>query len=126
MLLECMYIYHGFFSVEASKGIAVETIIKMLSNKDIYLELRLQLSFVLENCRRLIACFTSLEATSHPLAVTVYNTMMDLKNYLHAGTTREEFGPLTDGLLADLSQEDCEINPVLVRSITEEAFYTPR
>ena len=48
-----IHVYHGFFNVEASKGIAVESIIEMLANKDIYLELRLQSSFVVENCKRL-------------------------------------------------------------------------
>ena len=74
-------LYEGFYKAKKAQGVAVEWIIKMVTHKTIYSEIRVQLYFIKENCLRLMAVLTSLEAKDLPLACTVYNTLEDLRLY---------------------------------------------
>ena len=78
------------------QGVAVTRILELLTHRELFPEIRLQLSFIAENCQRLATTLTSLEKSRTPLACTIYNTMEDLKAYLQAGTTKTLFGPKTD------------------------------
>ena len=82
----------------------------MVTHKTIYPEIRLQLYFIKENCQRLMAVLTSLEAKDVPLACTVYNTLEDLRSYLRSGTTKTSFGEETDRLLQNLPLEQRRIH----------------
>ena len=66
----------------------------------------MQLSFIKENCQRLMTVLTSLEAKNTPLACSTYNTLEDLSSYLQAGTTKISFGNETDQLLGRLGQPE--------------------
>ena len=94
-----IHLYEGFFKAERGQGMAVERIIELVTHKEIYPEISLQLYFVKENCQRLMAVLTSLEANETPLACTVYNLLEDLRSYLRAGASKDRFGPETDRLL---------------------------
>ena len=98
-------LYEAFYKAEKAQGVAVERIIEMVTHKTIYPEIRLQLYFIKENCQRLMAVLTSLEAKELPLACTVYNTLEDFGLYLRAGTTRTSFGEETNHLLQNLPLE---------------------
>ena len=76
-----------FFRQEQSKGVAIETILEMLQNKDIYTELKLYMSFITEHSACLTTVLTSLEATMKPLACTVYNVLQDVRGFLAAERT---------------------------------------
>ena len=101
-----IHMYNGFFKVEASKGMAVETILELTNHKTIYPEILLQVNFIAENCQRLITSLTALEATHDPLAVNVYNIVEDLRQYLVSGTTKISFGIETDRLTSKLKGAD--------------------
>ena len=103
-------LYEGFYKAEKTQGVAVERIIKMVTHKTIYPEIRLQLYFIKENCQRLMAVLTSLEAKDVPLACTVYNTLEDLRSYLRSGTTKTSFGEEIDRLLQNLPLEQRRIH----------------
>lgn len=60
----------------------------------------LQLHFLKENCRKLIV------ARDAPLACTVLNMIEDLRSYILAGTTKEQFRGEPDRLLAKLGQTE--------------------
>ena len=77
----------------------------MVTHKTIYPEIRLQFYFIKENCQRLTAVLTSLEAKELPLACTVYNTLEDLRSYLRAGTTKTSFEEEANHLLQNLPLE---------------------
>lgn len=101
-----VHLYEGFFKAEASKGMAVETIIELVTHQTIYRdEILPYLYFINENCQRIMHSLTALEATRDPLACSVFNTMGNLKSYLAAGTEKEQFGAETDRLLSTMSQE---------------------
>ena len=74
-------------------------ILELLTHKELFPEIQLQLSFIAENCQRLATTLTSLEETKTPIACTVYNSMDDLKAYLNAGKTKTSFGPKSDVFL---------------------------
>lgn len=101
-----IHLYEGFFEAEASKGIAVETILELVKHRTIYKdEILPYLYFISENCQRVMHSLTALEATHDPLAASVFNTMENLTLYLTAGTTKNEFGAETDRLLATFDLE---------------------
>ena len=56
-----------------------------------FLNLRLNLYFITENCTRSIKALTSLEETKSPLACVIYNMMEDVKQYLLAGLTVHKY-----------------------------------
>lgn len=89
-----------YYNVE--QGVAVTQILELLTHRELFPEIRLQLAFIAENCQRLATVLTSLEKSGTPLACTVYNTMEDLKAHLRAGTSRTSFGPKTDQYLEAL------------------------
>lgn len=78
-------------------------ILELLTHKELFPEIQLQLSFIAENCQRLATTLTSLEETKTPIACTVYNSMDDLKAYLNAGKTKTSFGPKSDVFLDKFS-----------------------
>ena len=100
------HLYEGFFKAEASKGMAVERIIELVTHKEWYPEICLHLYFIQENCQRIASALTSLEMKKVPLACSVFNLMEDLRAYLAAGSTKESFGRETDYLLAKLPAEE--------------------
>lgn len=98
--------YEGFFKAESSKGMAVERIIELVTHRELYPVICIELYFILENCQRLITALTSLEASEAPLACSVFNLMEDLRAYLAASSTKTSFGNETDRLLAKLPAEE--------------------
>ena len=92
----------SYSAAEANHGVAVDTILESTGHNTIFDEMRLHAHFIAENCTRLIADLTSLEATRDPLALTIFDKMADLWSYLNAGTNKTTFGPETDRLLAKL------------------------
>ena len=76
---------------EKGQGMAVERIVELVTHKTIYHEISLQLYFIKENCQRLIAILTSLEAKEAPLACTLYNLLEDLRSYLRSGVSKSSF-----------------------------------
>ena len=77
-----VHIYEGFYKQEKSVGMAVERIIELLTHKEIYPEIVLQLYFIKENCQRLMNVLTALEEKKIPLACKVFNLLEDLVAYL--------------------------------------------
>ena len=71
-----------------------------------FLNLRLNLYFITENCIRLIKALTSLEETKSPLVCVVYYVMEDVKQYLHASISKSTFGLETDRLLSELKTSE--------------------
>jgi hypothetical protein len=67
-----------FFSAESSQGVAVERIIELVTHKEIYPEILLQVHFIYENCSRVIYSLTQLEASKLPIVVIAYNIIADL------------------------------------------------
>ena len=65
---------------------AVERIIELVTHKELYPEICLQLYFVKENCQRIMAVLTSLESEQVPLASTCYILLEDLNAHLEAGS----------------------------------------
>lgn len=92
-----------FFLFHLGQGLAVTRILELLTHKELFPEIQLQLSFIAENCQRLAIVLKSLEETKTPIACTVYNSMEDLKAYLNAGKTKTSFGPKSDVFLDKLS-----------------------
>lgn len=88
--------------IHLEQGVAVTRILELLTHKELFPEIRMQLAFIAENCQRLATVLTSLERSKTPLACTVYNTMEDLKAHLEAGTSKTSFGPQTDQHLTAL------------------------
>ncbi|XP_041480924.1 uncharacterized protein LOC121428390 [Lytechinus variegatus] len=106
---EHLHVYEGFFKLEDSKGVAVETILEMLRNKEIYSELELYMSFITEYSARLTTVLTSLEATKKPLACTVYNILEDTKTYLTTERTSfDQINPLMEKRPAPERQKLCK------------------
>ena len=99
----------GFYKAKKAQGVTVDRIIEMVTHKTLYPEIRLQLYFFKENCERLMAVLTSLEAKDLPLACTVYNTHGDLRAYLRARTTKTSFGEETNHLLQNLPLEQRKV-----------------
>ena len=87
-----VHLYEGFFKGEASKGMAVERIIELVTHKELYPEICLHLYFIQENCQRIACALTSLEMKKVPLACSVFNLMEDLRAYLAAGSTKKVLG----------------------------------
>ena len=107
--------YNGFFKKEESKGMAVEQIIELTSHKFI-------MSFIKENCSRLMSSLTSLEATRDPLACTVYNTIADLSRYLYSGTTKTSFCTETDALMQKKPQKEQKAITKTFYAVFQAAF----
>ena len=82
-----VHLYEGFFKAEASKGMAVECIIELVTHKELYPEICLHLYFIQEKCQRIACALTSLEMKKVPLACSVFNLTGDLRAYLAAGST---------------------------------------
>ena len=99
-----VHIYEGFYKQEKSVGMAVERIIELLTHKEIYPEIVLQLFFIKENCQRLMNVLTALEEKKIPLACKVFNLLEDLVVYLKAGSRKNSFGTETDRLLTKLAE----------------------
>ena len=99
-------LYEGFYKAESSKGMAVERIIELVTHKELYPEICLQLHFIKENCQRIMSVLTSLEAKETPLACTVYNLLEDLRAYLKTSSMKTSFGTETDRLLAKLPVQE--------------------
>ena len=85
---------------------AVERIIELVNHKTLYPQICMQLHFIKENCQRLMDVITSLEERKRPLACLVYNLLEDLRSYLCAGSTKENFGTNTDLCLSKFSQPE--------------------
>ena len=98
--------YEGFFKQERSHGLAVDIILKLVDGGRLdhasFLNLRLNLYFITENCTHLMKALTSLEEIKSPLACVVYNMMEDVKQYLHAGISKSTFGLETDRLPSEI------------------------
>ena len=96
--------YEGFFK-------QVDRILELIDGGRLhhasFLNLRLNLYFITENCTRLIKAFTSWEETKSPLAWVVY-MMEDAKQYLHAGISKSTFRLETDRLLSELKTAERE------------------
>ena len=99
-----VHIYEGFYKQEKSVGMAVERIIELLTHKEIYPEIVLQLHFIKESCQRLMNVLTALEEKKTPLASKVFNLLEDLVAYLKAGSKKNLFGTETDRLLTKLAE----------------------
>ncbi|XP_072178106.1 uncharacterized protein [Diadema setosum] len=117
-----LHVYEGFFKQEDSKGIAVETILELLTNKEIYQELQLIMNFITAHSSLLVAVLTSLEGTHNPLACTVFNTIEDVCSYLVAGTEKTSFGEATDKLLERKSKGDRDRITKTFRSVFQRAY----
>ena len=100
-----IHIYEGFFKSEKSAGQAVERILELCRNKEVFAYMVLYLHFLAENCSRLISTLTSFEDTQ-PLAVQAYNRLEDLRQYFTAGKSKTSFGVETDRHLQKLSAPD--------------------
>lgn len=100
-----IHLYEGFYKAEKGQGKAIEHTFELVTHKTIYNETCLQLYFIKENCRRLMAVLTSLEAKEVPLACTVYNLMEDLWSYLRGGISKSSLGVEMDRLLAKYPAE---------------------
>lgn len=85
------------------QGMAISRILELLSHKEIFPEILVQLHFIAENCQRLATVLTSLEESRTPLGCTVYNTLEDLSAYLQAGITKTTYGSKTDHYLQKLT-----------------------
>ena len=101
-----VHLYEGFYKAERGTGMAVQRILELVTHKEIYPEILLQLYFLKENCQRLIMVLTSLEENKSPLACKVFNLLEDLKAYLRSGQEKVTFGPETDRLLSKLPEAD--------------------
>ena len=101
-----VHLYEGFFKAERGTGMAVQRVLELVTHKEIYPEIILQLYFLKENCQRLIMVLTSLEEKNTPLAYKVFNLLEDLRGYLRSGKEKVTFGPETDRLLSNLSAAD--------------------
>ena len=99
-------LYEGFYKAESSKGMAVEWIIELVTHRELYPEICLQLHFIKENCQRIMSVLTSLESKETPLACTVYNLLEDLRTYLKTSSMKTSFGIETDRLLAKLPVQE--------------------
>ena len=99
-------LYEGFYKAESSKGMAVERIIELVTHRELYPEICLQLHFIKENCQRIMSVLTSLESKETPLACTVYNLLEDLRAYLKTSSMKTSFGTETDRLLAKLPVQE--------------------
>ena len=82
--------------IYTGQGMAVECFIELVTHKTLYPQICMQLHFIKENCQRLMDVITSLEVRKRPLACLVYNFLEDLRSYLCAGSTKENFGTNTD------------------------------
>ena len=101
-----IHFYEGFFKQEKSHGLAVDRILELVDGGQLhhasFLNLHLNLCFIIENCTHLIKALTSSKETKSPLACVLYNMMEDVKQYLHAGISKSTFGLETDRLLSEL------------------------
>ena len=84
---------------------AIECIIELFTQKELYPEIYLQLYFIWENCQCIMSTLTSLDMKKVPLACSVLNLIEDLRAYLEAGSTKASFGRETDVLYAKLPTE---------------------
>ena len=106
--------YEGFFKQEKSHSLAVDRILVLVDGGQLhhasFLNLRLNLYFITENCTCLIKALTSLEETKSPLACVIYNMKVVVNNivYLHAGISKSTFGLETDCLLSELKTAEWE------------------
>ena len=88
--------YEGFFKPEKSHSLTVDRILDLVDDGLLhygsYDNLCLNLHFINENCTDLIMVLTSLKETKCLLSCVVYNMMEDVKQYLHADTSKSTFG----------------------------------
>ena len=96
----------------SKNGLAVDRIQELVDDGRLphtsYHNLRPNLHFINENCIRLITVLSSLEETKSPLVCIVYNIMKDIKQYLHAGTSKSRFGVETSCLLSERENTERE------------------
>uniref|UniRef100_UPI00358FF509 uncharacterized protein n=1 Tax=Myxine glutinosa TaxID=7769 RepID=UPI00358FF509 len=88
--------YKVFFKREGGRSTAVQTILGMTRNEEVFAELQLHMSFIKENCARFMVVLMSLGEVHEPLACTAYNLIEDLRFYQHVSSRKTIFGAETD------------------------------
>ena len=83
---------------------AVERIIELVTHPVIYGEIMLQLYFLKGELPEIDECPDSTLSPGHSFGM--FDMMEDLRSYLLTGTTKEQFGEVTDRLLAKLGQTE--------------------